>query len=472
MKKIGIDAISYYVPSIYLSIEKLSEHRNLDFQKLNKGLGLEKMAIADSNEDPSSFAANALIKLFEENNIDPKEIGRIYMGTESALDASKPSATYATDLVEKYFSKKFGERCLKNCDIADLTFACIGGVDALQNTIDWISVNPGKKAVVVSSDLSKYELNSTGEYTQGAGAIALLITENPSLISIDNVWGVATKSENDFFKPRRTFNKKELIDEIISKLSLDISNKDFEKIFSKSTFWDNNSEIIEVFKDEPVFDGQFSNACYVDRMQEAFVHFQQIKKTDFLNEWNHIIFHLPYAFHGRRMIFNNWLNWIKEDITYKDLLAEIGQEDDELFTKKAYKSDIYKNFITSKIAPGEKASSSIGNMYSASVFMSLLSMLNYHFDNDNEIKNQKVGFISYGSGSKAKIFQGEIQTNWKEKIKTSKLFKTLNKRKEISFNEYQDLHKSKKISPLSNHSIRFSHTDDSINSKGYRRYKI
>lgn len=65
MTKIGIDAISYYVPSIYLSIEQLSEKRNLDFQKLNKGLGLEKMAIADSNEDPSSFAANALIDLFE-----------------------------------------------------------------------------------------------------------------------------------------------------------------------------------------------------------------------------------------------------------------------------------------------------------------------------------------------------------------------------------------------------------------------
>ena len=131
MKKIGIDAISYYVPSIYLSIEQLSEKRNLDFQKLNKGLGLEKMAIADSNEDPSSFAANALIDLFEKNNLDPQEIGRIYMGTESALDASKPSATYATDLVEKYFTNKFGERCLKNCDITDMTFACIGGVDAL-----------------------------------------------------------------------------------------------------------------------------------------------------------------------------------------------------------------------------------------------------------------------------------------------------------------------------------------------------
>ena len=55
MKRIGIDAISYYVPSIYLSIEELSKNRNLNYEKLNKGLGLEKMAIADSNEDPSSF---------------------------------------------------------------------------------------------------------------------------------------------------------------------------------------------------------------------------------------------------------------------------------------------------------------------------------------------------------------------------------------------------------------------------------
>ena len=353
-----------------------------------------------------------------------------------------------------------------------MTFACIGGVDALQNTIDWVSRNSGKKAIVVSSDLSKYELNSTGEYTQGAGAIALLITENPSILTIDNAWGISTKSENDFFKPRRTFNKKDLINEIISKLNLNISENDFEEKFSESIFWNNNSEIIEVFKDEPVFDGQFSNACYVDRMQEAFIHFEKNQKTDFLNEWDHIIFHLPYAFHGRRMIFNNWFNWIKQDEKFSDLLNEIGSEDDELFTKKAYKSNIYKEFIENKIAPGEKASSSIGNMYSASVFMSLLSMLNVHYDNGSEIKDQKVGFISYGSGSKAKIFQGIIQENWKDKIQTSKLFESLNNRKEISFEDYQNLHKSKNISPLSNHSVRFSHTDKTVNSKGYRRYKI
>ena len=57
-------------------------------------------------------------------------------------------------------------------------------------------------------------------------------------------------------------------------------------------------------------------------------------------------------------------------------------------------------------------------------------------DNKNEIVDDKVGFISYGSGSKAKIFQAEVQLGWKDKIKSSKLFESLKHRKEITFEEY------------------------------------
>jgi len=122
--------------------------------------------------------------------------------------------------------------------------------------------------------------------------------------------------------------------------------------------------------------------------------------------------------------------------------------------------------------PGERASSLIGNMYSASIFMSFLSMLNHHLESQNDIFKQKVGFIGYGSGSKAKVFQGTIESNWKVKISNSKLFDYLNERKEISFDDYENLHRCKKIDPLSNSSVRFSHTDKNANSKGYRRYKI
>ena len=66
--------------------------------------------------------------------------------------------------------------------------------------------------------------------------------------------------------------------------------------------------------------------------------------------------------------------------------------------------------------PGEIASSQIGNMYTASIFMSLLSMLSHQLQNSNNIVGDKVGFISYGSGSKSKIFNGTVMKGWKEKF--------------------------------------------------------
>ena len=80
------------------------------------------------------------------NKIDPTTIGRIYLGTESAVDAAKPTATYAVGTVEKILSKTHGSRCFKNCDVVDLTFACIGGIDAVENCLDWIRINPEKKS--------------------------------------------------------------------------------------------------------------------------------------------------------------------------------------------------------------------------------------------------------------------------------------------------------------------------------------
>ena len=275
-----------------------------------------------------------------------------------------------------------------------------------------------------------------------------------------------------FLSREELLKKKELITEIIKTLDLDLSESDFEKVFSESKFWSDKNEKIEVHKEEPVFDGQYSNECYIDRMDEAFEHFNSFKKIDYLNQWNHLIFHLPYAFHGRRMIFNNWLSWVKKDKKLKDLIQEIGDENSEDWLKKAYKSNLYKDFIKEKIMPGEIASSQIGNMYTASIFMSLLSMLSHQLQNSNNIVGDKVGFISYGSGSKSKIFNGTIMKGWEEKIQLVNLFDNLSNRKEISFENYQDLHTNKNINPLTNHSVRFSHLLDSPNSEGYRKYKL
>ena len=103
--KIGIDAIDYYVPPIALRIDELAKARNIPTAKLEKGLGLHAMSLTDVNEDTASLGANALLRLIENNKIDPTTIGRIYLGTESAIDAAKPIKTFIPILNQLYFGR-------------------------------------------------------------------------------------------------------------------------------------------------------------------------------------------------------------------------------------------------------------------------------------------------------------------------------------------------------------------------------
>ena len=52
---------------------------------------------------------------------------------------------------------------------------------------NWIrsEENDGKYAIVIVSDIAKYDIGSSGEYTQGAGAIAMLVKDNPRLVVFD-----------------------------------------------------------------------------------------------------------------------------------------------------------------------------------------------------------------------------------------------------------------------------------------------
>ena len=413
----GIEAASFHVPSLYLEIKDLAEKRNIEPAKLEKGLGLHKMAFPDVHEDAATFAAEALLKLIKDYNLNPKEISRIYLGTESALDAAKPTATYAMQMVETVLEKDFGARCFKNCDVVDMTFACVGAVDALQNCLDFCRANPGKKAVVIASDYAKYELESSGEYTQGGGAVALLLSDNPQLLEIENVYGVATESVFDFFKPRRSALKADL-------------NSSTEFMPDK----------IEIFTDEPVFDGHYSNQCYQDRIREAYEHYKDqtgIEKP--YKDWRYLIFHLPYAFHGKRVFTE--LYSLENQLPF-------GTPEEQ---KTVAKSEDYLNFINRKIEPSQRASSEVGNMYTASVFMALLSAMQVSYDNHEDLEGQKIGFLAYGSGSKAKVFAGKVGQSWRNVVEKWNIFENLKNRTSINFETYEKLHRKQLESSVNLH---------------------
>jgi hydroxymethylglutaryl-CoA synthase len=416
--KTGIDAISFDVAKIHLPIQTLAKARNIEPEKLEKGLGLIKMTLPDTHQDVVVFGANALTKLILQNNINLNEIARIYVGTESAIDSSKPISSFLIALMEQ----KFGANTLSECDVVDFTFACIGGVDAMQNCIDFVTLNPTKKAIVVTTDFAKYDLNSTGEYTQGAGALAILITANPRIIAFENNWATSTKGVFDFFKPYRTISKTAITG-----------------ITTNEPWFENLESEVEIHKDQPVFDGQYSNQCYMDRTRDAYFSFKKLKNTTetVYDSWKSIVMHLPYAFQGRRMLSeiyaldasNTIISGDEDTSEYQNKLKEIS------------KSEAYKEFVNEKLMPAEIASSLIGNLYTGSIFMGLLSTLAHFYDTKKEISNSKFGFLAYGSGSKSKVFEGTIQPEWKLAIAGVKLFETLEKSFEIDFDTYNKLHK-------------------------------
>ena len=103
------------------------------------------------------------------------------------------------------------------------------------------------------------------------------------------------------------------------------------------------------------------------------------------------------------MMSDIWLEWMKENNQFSLIEDEIGpydQEDVNSWKKAASKSSLYKKFVAEKIADGEVASGEIGNMYTASIFMSLISHLFLCYQNQEELFGKNFGFISYGSGSR------------------------------------------------------------------------
>jgi hydroxymethylglutaryl-CoA synthase len=416
--KIGIDAIAFDVAKIHLPIKTLAKARNIDPEKLEKGLGLLKMTLPDTHQDAVVFGANAITKLIQENNINLDEIARIYVGTESAIDSSKPISSFLISLLEQ----KFGEGILSQCDVVDFTFACIGGVDALQNCIDFVTLNPTKKAIVVTTDFAKYDLNSTGEYTQGAGALAMLLSTNPRIIAFENHWATSTKGVFDFFKPYRTLSKQVLTGN------------------STNEAWFENLESeIEIHKDQPVFDGQYSNQCYMDRTKDAYFLFKKLKNTSetIYSTWKSIIMHLPYSFQGRRMLSEIYAL----DASNKIISGDESATEYQNKLKEISKSEDYQDFVLQKLRPAELASSLIGNLYTGSIFMGFLSTLAHFYDTKAAISGNKFGFLAYGSGSKSKVFEGTIQPDWQSAIANVKLFETLEQSFEIDFETYEKLHK-------------------------------
>lgn len=457
----GIDDIAIYIPRLYLDAGDFAKARGLDPEKLERGLGIGQMAIVDTNQDPACLAANACLRVMQKNKLTPDKIGRLYVATESSFDESKAMNSYVIGMLEQVY----GQDTFGHCGGIECKFACVSGSYALYDNTNWIRAGEAedKYALVVVSDIAKYDLGSSGEVTQGAGAIAMLLNDDPRLLSFDpKVTATSIKNEYDFYRP-----------------------------FGKET---------------PIVHGQYSNLLYLIQVKNALIDYKRkVKKTGLiklkdgetiLDHVDYLNMHLPYSNMGKKalayLVRHEWRDLPR----WKKIIEEIGMEEpipkdprgtiesvledsefmanDHQFTKLFTSTEMYAELYESKLASSLIASKMIGNLYTASLYLGFRSSLEFEYQKGVDLEGKRVGFCSYGSGASAMIFSGVIQPEYGQVVKDMNLEAELGPRTKLSLDEYEELHENKRTYEenirSANKEFVIVDVSTSAESKGERHY--
>ena len=115
-----------------------------------------------------TLAASASDSILTEQ--EREEIDMVIVATESGIDQSKAAAVFVHGLLAS-------SPLLVSFEIKE---ACYGATAALHYAKLHVENSPESKVLVIASDIAKYGIETPGEPTQGAGSVAMLITQNPT----------------------------------------------------------------------------------------------------------------------------------------------------------------------------------------------------------------------------------------------------------------------------------------------------
>jgi len=176
-------------------------------------------------------------------------------------------------------------------------------------------------------------------------------------------------------------------------------------------------------------------------------------------QWNRIIVHLPYAFQGKRMFPDVFRHDRRHLPMWEEIVADIGPEpfpedfDDtpegleeferanDKYRRLISKTEAFREFSERRIEKTQRASSLIGNQYTGSIFLALMSTMESDYLDGVEMEGKRVGLCGYGSGAKAKVFEGIVQPGWKDIASRFDLFERLSARTPLDKDVYERLHR-------------------------------
>jgi hydroxymethylglutaryl-CoA synthase len=236
--KIGIDLISFHTPAYVLDLRVLAAKRGADPDKFIVGIGQERMAVVPPDQDIVTLAAKAALPVVEKAGRENIEL--LIFATESGIDQSKAAAMFC----HKLLGLPSTCRCLETKE------ACYGATASLRMAVAMVAARPHTKALVLAADIARYDLTSPGEPTQGAGAVAMLVSAHPRILALD---------------PEAGFHAEDIMD-----------------------FWRPN------YREEALVDGKYSTKMYLTTLIDAWKNYKAASQRG-LPDHAHYCFHMPFT---------------------------------------------------------------------------------------------------------------------------------------------------------------------------------
>ena len=376
---VGIDRISFATPHYYLNLTDLANARGIDPNKFTIGIGQSEQSVPPNHQDIVTLSAEAARPLLP--HIDSNRLKMLIVGTESGVDASKSSALYVQNLLKL----TPWVRCI------EVKEACYGGTAALMMACDYVRAHAEKdpQVLVIAADIARYGLATPGEVTQGAGAVAMLVSANPHVLEINDDSVVKSADIQDFWRP--------------------------------------------VYQDTALARGKFSTEQYIQFFCDVWKEYCAQNGCNF-NDFAGLCFHLPYTKMG-----------------LKALKAAMDTCDNTCADSNLSESS--RNRLLSRYETSTKYSRRVGNIYTGSLYLGLLSLLEldgleldeYAHENSElpQLKSgDKIGLFSYGSGAVGEFFSGTLAPGFKDALFAREHADMLDSRVRLSVADYEAMFSS------------------------------
>jgi len=186
---VGIITYGAYIPRFRIKTEEIARVWGANGKEIAAGLGVMEKSVPDLDEDTITISVSAARNALLKRDVNPDDIGAIYVGSESHPYAVKPTAVTVGEAI--------GATPVMTA--ADYEFACKAGTAGIQTCMGLVKSGMIKCGLAIGTDIAQGAPGDALEYTAAAGGAGFFIGNDDVIAEINHTCSFTTDTP-DFWR--------------------------------------------------------------------------------------------------------------------------------------------------------------------------------------------------------------------------------------------------------------------------------